>query len=184
MAELTVETAAQNPRTEAPLHFGDLVREHQSMVYSLVWHCLRDRAVAEEVAQDVFLELHRRLGSIESPAHAQHWLRRTAVHRSIDEIRRRRFRPWVALDRVPEPAAPARGGDPLLADRLRKLVAALPEEARMLVVLRFQEELEWSEICEILELPLGTAKSRLHRALLTLRQKLGAGRERSGETRP
>ncbi len=154
------------------MQFGDLVREHQSMVYSVAWHCLHDRPVAEEVAQDVFLELHRRLGSMESPAHARNWLRRMAVHRSIDEIRRRRRRPWVALDQAPEPSVPSGEGDLLLAGRLRKLVAALPEKSRMLVVLRFQEEMEWEEICEILSLPLGTAKSRLHRALQMLREKL------------
>ena len=161
--------------------FSDLVRENQSMVYSVIWHCLRDRWVAEEVAQDVFLELHRRLGSIESPAHARNWLRRMAVHRSIDEIRRRRRRPWVALDQAPEPAVPAGVGDPLLAERLRRLVAAMPEKSRALLVLRFQEEMEWEEICEILDVPLGTAKSRLHRALELLREKLGASPRRGGE---
>jgi RNA polymerase sigma-70 factor (ECF subfamily) len=78
----------------------------------------------------------------------------------------------VALDRTPEPAVPAGEGDLLLSDRLRRLVAALPGKSRMLVVLRFQEEMEWDEICEILDLPLGTAKSRLHRALQMLREKL------------
>ena len=183
MAETIFETVAQDPPTEASMQFGDLVREHQSMVFSVAWHCLRDRAVAEEVAQDVFLALHRSWGSIESPAHARNWLRRMVVHRSIDEIRRRRFRPWVALERAPEPAVAAGIGDPMLAGRLRRLVAALPETSRMLVVLRFQEELEWSEICEILDLPLGTAKSRLHRALETLREKLGAGPRHGGEAK-
>jgi RNA polymerase sigma-70 factor (ECF subfamily) len=178
MVEQMLESAAQDPPVEASMQFGDLVREHQSMVYSVAWHCLRDRPAAEEVAQDVFLELHRRLGSMESPAHARNWLRRMAVHRSIDEIRRRRRWPWVALDRTPEPAVPAVDGDPLLADRLRKLVAAMPEKSRILLVLRFQEELEWDEICETLDLPLGTAKSRLHRALLLLREKLGGEAKR------
>ena len=158
------------------MQFGDLVREHQSMVYSLAWHCLHDRPAAEEVAQDVFLELHRSMGSIESPAHARNWLRRMAVHRSIDAMRRRRRRWWVALERAPEPAAPAGTGDLLLSDPLRKLVAALPGKLRVLVVLRFQEELEWSEICGILDLAPGTAKSRLDRALRMLREKLGARR--------
>lgn len=166
------------------MQFAGLLREHQSMVYSLAWHCLRDRPAAEEVAQDVFLELHRHLGLIESPAHARNWLRRMAVHRSIDAMRRRRFRSWVALERAPEPAAPAESGDPLLGERLRKLVAALPEKLRMLVVLRFQEELEWSEICEILDLAPGTAKSRLDRALRMLREKLCANRYPGGEVKP
>jgi len=178
-----LEADAQNPPAEAPMLFGDLVREHQAMVYSVAWHCLHDRPVAEEVAQDVFLELHRRMGSMESRAHVRNWLRRMAVHRSIDEIRRRRHRPWVALDQAPEPAVPAGVGDPMLEDRLRRLVAALPEKSRMLVVLRFQEELDWDEICEILDLAPGTARSRLHRALETLREKLGASPRRGGEAK-
>jgi RNA polymerase sigma-70 factor (ECF subfamily) len=143
------------------------------MVYSLAWHCLRNRSVAEELAQDVFLELHRRLASMESRSHVKNWLRRTTVNRSIDEIRRRRYRPWVGLDSAPEPATPASGGDLLLDERLRKLVAALPENSRAIVVLRFQEDLEWNEICELLDVPLGTAKSRLQRAMDVLREKLG-----------
>ena len=160
------------------MQFAGLLREHQSMVYSVAWHCLRDRPAAEEVAQDVFLELHGHMASIESPAHARNWLRRMAVHRSIDEMRRWRHRPRVALERAPEPEAPVAGGDPMLEDRLRRLVAALPRKLRVLVVLRFQEELEWSEICETLGLAPGTARSRLQRALGMLRGKLG------GEAKP
>ena len=76
------------------------------MVFSLAYHFLHDAALAEEVAQDVFLELHGRLGALESPAHIRHWLRRVTAHRSIDQSRRRKVRPQVGLDEVPEPSSP------------------------------------------------------------------------------
>lgn len=142
------------------------------MVFSLAYHCLHDRALAEEVAQDVFLELHRNLASLESPAHVRHWLRRVAAHRSIDQARRRRHFPHVAIDQAPEPSSPAREDDPLLAGTLRRLVATLPERARMIVILRFQEDLEPAEIAEVLGVPVRTVKSSLHRALLLLRGKM------------
>jgi RNA polymerase sigma-70 factor (ECF subfamily) len=67
--------------------FEQLVDEHQSMVFSLALRMTGDRGLAEEIAQDVFLELDRRLGKIESADHARFWLRRVAMSRSVDAQR-------------------------------------------------------------------------------------------------
>ena len=142
------------------------------MVYSIAWNYLRNQAVAEEIAQEVFLELHRRIAHIESDEHATRFLRKVAAHRSIDEGRRRRTRPQIALADLPEPAAPASSGDLLLRGMLARLVAALPDRPRMIVILRFQEDLEPTEIAEVLEIPLGTVKSNLHRSLKVLRRRV------------
>jgi RNA polymerase sigma-70 factor, ECF subfamily len=152
--------------------FDILVREHQAMVFSLAYYFLHDRALAEEVAQEVFLSLHRNLAAVESPEHARFWLRQAAARRAIDETRRRKRRPQVALEEVPEPAAGIAGRDPMLGAMLRRLIAALPEDARMVMVLRYQEDLDPSEIAEILAMPLATVKSHLHRSLGVLREKL------------
>jgi len=157
--------------------FAGIVREHQSLVFSIACHYVRDRATAEELAQEVFLHLFRNLGTIESPQHLLNWLRRVTVQRSIDQTRRARYRPKSGLDTAPEPVAAPEHRDPLMSVMLQKLVGALPERARAVVVLRYQEDLEPSEIADILELPVGTVKSSLHRALGLLRGKL----ERAGK---
>ncbi len=154
------------------LDFDELVREHQSMVFSLCWHFLHERDLAEEVAQEVFLSLYRHMDEIQSPAHAGYWLRKVAAQRAIDEARKRSRRPQVALEVVPEPAASMRPGDPLLGQVLRRLVATLPEAPRMVMILRYQEDLDPSEISEILNMPLATVKSHLQRSLALLRDKL------------
>lgn len=156
--------------------FAGIVREHQAMVFSIACHYVRDRATAEELGQEVFLHLFRNLASIESPQHLSNWLRRVTVQRSIDQTRRARYRPKSGLDTAPEPSIPAEDRDPLASAILRKLVGALPDRARAVVVLRYQEDLEPSEIAAILEIPVGTVKSSLHRALALLRGKL----ERTG----
>ncbi len=69
--------------------FAQLVDEHQSMVFSLAWRMTGDRGLAEEIAQDVFLELDRNMNRIENPQHALFWLRRVAMSRSADALRRR-----------------------------------------------------------------------------------------------
>ena len=157
---------------EIGLDFGELVRQHQSMVYSLAWRFLRDRGLAEEVAQEVFLSLHRNLRSIESPAHAASWLRKVTAQRAIDEGRKRMRRPAVALELVAEPTAGEPKRDPMLQETLRRLVASLPEGPRMAMVLRYQEDMDPSEIAETLDMPLGTVKSHLQRSLALLRGKL------------
>ena len=157
---------------ETSSDFRALVRQHQATVFSIALHFLRDRSTAEEVAQEVFFSLHRNLHQIETPAHAAAWLRKVAVQRSIDEGRRRSRRPQVALEDVAEPAAGVRPGDPLLSELLRKLISTLPEAPRMVMVLRFQEDLEPAEIAAALEMPVATVKSHLQRSLAMLRGKL------------
>jgi RNA polymerase sigma-70 factor (ECF subfamily) len=152
--------------------FADIVREHQGMVFSLAWHYLHDRALAEEMAQEVFLELYRHLASIQSPEHLLFWLRKVASRKCIDQTRRRAFWPKFGLDDIPEPSAKTRQADPMLSGALAKLVASLPEKARMLVILRYQEDLDPSDIARVLDMPVGTVKSHLQRALGVLREKL------------
>ena len=152
--------------------FNEMVKTHQSMVFSLAYHFLHDRDTAEEVAQEVFLSLHRNLERIQSPEHAGFWLRKVTVQRAIDEARRRKRRPQVALELVAEPRVNASPGDPLLSDVLRRLIASLPESPRAVMVLRYQEDLDPAEIADILEMPLGTVKSHLQRSLALLREKL------------
>ena len=165
--------------------FAGIVRAHQGMVFSIAYHFLRDRSLAEDLAQDVFLHLHKNLKAIQSPSHLVYWLRKVTGHRCIDQARRLKLRPRISLteylERAPEPAARFSAEDPLLAGVLRRLIARLPERSRMIVILRFQEEMEPAEIAGMLDIPLGTVKSNLHRSLALLRAKLE--RERKGTSR-
>jgi RNA polymerase sigma-70 factor (ECF subfamily) len=151
--------------------FASVVRQQQAMVFSIALHFLRDRQAAEELAQDVFLHLHRNLASLKSPEHITFWLRKVTSHRCIDYSRRRKWS-QVSLEDVPELPAPPGTRDPLLARRLRQLVASLPEKARMVVVLRYQEDLTPAEIASVLAMPIATVKSHLQRSLAMLREKV------------
>lgn len=154
------------------MDFETIVTENQAMVFSIAVRFLRDRDLAEELAQDVFLQIHGRLQSLAGPAHATNWLRRAICHRCIDEIRRRKTHLAVALDETAELAANDALPDTLLNERLRLMVAALPEAARMVVILRYQEDLDPSDIAKALDMPIRTVKSHLHRSLGMLRERL------------
>jgi RNA polymerase sigma-70 factor, ECF subfamily len=77
-----------------------------------------------------------------------------------------------ALEDVQEPAAPTSAGDVLLAEALRRLIGTLPEQPRMVMILRYQEDMDAAEIGEALEMPVGTVKSHIQRSLKLLREKL------------
>ena len=125
----------------------------------------------EEIAQDVFLQLFRKRHQIESPSHLLFWLRQVTARRCIDALRQR---PWllVSLDTTGEIPTAEASPDPLLARSLRKSVAALPPMQRLIITLRYQEELEIAEIASVVRLPLNTVKSHLHRALQVLRRQM------------
>jgi RNA polymerase sigma-70 factor, ECF subfamily len=140
------------------------------MVYSLGLRILRNRAAAEDLTQDVFMQFFQRIITLDSPTHARHWLLQVATHRAIDQLRRRPSLPTSGdvLSLVDE----SQTADPLLANRLRALIGDLPPQPRAVVVLRYQEDMDPTEIGELLDMPLNTVKSHLRRALEVLRRRL------------
>jgi RNA polymerase sigma-70 factor (ECF subfamily) len=168
------ETADTLERAQAgdPSAFAELVHQHQAMVFGLALNFLRHQAEAEDLAQDVFVALHQNLSKVASAAHVRHWLCRVTSRRCIDRVRRSSWRMELATGEVPDRPAAAGTGDLLLASMLRGLVAQLSPQARMVVTLRFQEDLQLSEIADMLEIPVNTVKSHLYRSLETLRSRL------------
>lgn len=141
------------------------------MVYSIAWHFLRDRTSAEELAQDVFLELYRNWGSMQSAEHVQFWLRRAAVNRAIDFLRRRKVRAETSLEETSEPTVLEQMHDTFLSAYLERMVASLPERQRIAIVLRYQEEMTAEEIAEVLGMKASTVKTQIARGLELLRAK-------------
>lgn len=155
--------------------FREMLRVHKARVYSIALRFTGQPADAEELAQDVFLQLHGALASIESDAHLKHWLLRTVTHRCIDHLRKGARRPrLVAMDALPEDAEPEAesGGDPLLASKARRLLLQLAPEARAVLLLRFQEDLDPSGIASVLSMSVNTVKSHLRRSLELMRAQL------------
>lgn len=153
--------------------FEPLVDEHQSMVFSLALRMTGDRGLAEEIAQDVFLELDRNLGKIENAEHARHWLRRVTMSRSADALRRRRVRGmdlWMEMDEANGAYKADEKSSPLGA-RLEHLLMTLPEAQRSALLLRYQEDMLPEEIAAAMDAPVATVKSNLQRGLKLLRAK-------------
>jgi len=161
-------------RAGEPGAFAAVVRSQQRLVYGIALRMLADRALAEDLAQEVFLQLHRSLRSIESTEHLRFWLRRVTAHRAIDFLRRRAGVQWAPLAAAQELPAAGPQGDPLMQATLLRLVSQLPPVARAVLLMRYQQDLDPTEIARTLDLSLNTVKSHLKRSLAALRLQLSA----------
>lgn len=171
MLAAAILTQADAQEAAALPCFAEAVERHKAMVYSILWHYLRDRTAAEEIAQDVFLELHRSWAAIQSAEHIVFWLRRVASHRAIDYTRKRRLRLETSLEETGEPSALERVHDSFLSSYLERIVASLPEKQRIAIVLRYQEGMEVAEIAKMLGMKTSTVKTQIFRGLELLRAK-------------
>lgn len=152
--------------------FEMLVRLHQRTVHSLALRMLGTRDAADDLAQEVFLQLHLNLRSLDSAAHLGYWLRRVVTHRAIDRLRSRPQFAMTSIDDEPDIVDTQSGVDPLLQHRLRALLSELPTAARAVMLLRYQEDLDPLEIARTLDMPINTVKSHLKRSLAALRERM------------
>ncbi len=169
--------------------YGELVRRHQDRVYNVCWRICGNRTEAEDLAQETFVKAFEAIARFDGRARFYTWLFRIAANLAISAGRRQRRARTVSLDRGPrlveDDEAPA--SERVAAETLSPQEASmkreaeelvlialgeLEEEYRVVVTLRDLESLSYEEIAEVLEVPVGTVKSRLHRARLALRERL------------
>ena len=141
------------------------------MVYSIASSFFHNAAIAEEVAQEVFLRLYKGHRNVDAGAHCVAWLRRTTVHRCIDTARRASFGNEVQMDPLPDIPVDVPETDPLLQEHLRRLIASLPEKPRAVMVLRFGEDMDVAEIGRTLQMPVSSVWSHLQRGTAMIREK-------------
>jgi len=149
-----------------------LVRAHQRSVYSLALRMLGTRDLAEDLTQDVFMQLNGNLKTIESNRHLGFWLRQVTTNRAIDQLRRRSRVQMTSLDDEPQFFSAEDDSDPLLQRHLRALLSDLTPPARAVLLLRYQEDLDPIDIARTLDMPINTVKSHLKRSLESMREKV------------
>ena len=168
--------------------FGELVKRYERELYSYLQRYLGDATLAEDVFQATFLQVHLKCQQFESDRKVRPWLYTIATHQAIDCQRRNKRHKLVSLDRrhgedgESEPGALLdllEGRESTPNDNLesierrdwaRDAVAKLPETLRVAVNLIYHQGMKYREAAEVLKVPVGTVKSRLHTAMLRLNE--------------
>lgn len=162
----------ERARRGDPSAFAALIRLHQASVFSIGLRMLNRRDAAEDLAQEVFLQLYRKLSDIESHEHLGFWLRRVAANLAIDWLRRASHTRGAPLEEGAEVPAPQADEDPLMDRELVRLLGELAPAARAVMVLRYQEDRDVAEIAASLDMPVNTVKSHIKRSLTAMRGKM------------
>jgi RNA polymerase sigma-70 factor (ECF subfamily) len=160
--------------------FGDLVVRYQDRLFNTLVRILGSREDAADAAQDAFVQAYAKLESFRGASQFYTWLYRIAMNVALS--RRRRRRPVASVDAAkeslgeePVDAADGPEADALSRERAEQVQAALGhlgDQQRKILVLREMEGFSYESIADILELPVGTVRSRLFRARLQLRERL------------
>jgi RNA polymerase sigma-70 factor, ECF subfamily len=171
--------------SEATSRFLGLARPELDRAYRLAGWLLRDRAEAEDATQDALLRAWHGRHTLRDPMQFQAWFDRILVNGCRDRLRRRRSVRFIALEGAGDPAA---SGDPFRSvvdnDEVLRLVVRLDDDERLVVVLRYWADLTLADIAERTGWPLGTVKSRLHRAMGRLAVGMDTPAEASQGGRP
>ena len=165
-------------RTGDDTAFAELVDRYKDLVYGLIYRMVADRGLADDLAQDVFLKIHRGLPYFRGEARLSTWIFRIVQNVCVQARSGRP--PDVSLDaglggdRPPRQfGSEDRAFDSLEdRDRLDKALARLPPNYRMLVVAHYIKGVQYEALAEALNLPLGTVKTHLYRAKRRLRELL------------
>ncbi|HVH08345.1 MAG TPA: sigma-70 family RNA polymerase sigma factor [Gemmatimonadales bacterium] len=167
-----------------------MVRRYERPIFSLIYRMVRDRGLAEDLAQETFIKVLNGLGSYNPDFRFSSWIFKIANNAAIDHLRKRELE-TLSLDGSPQATTPEamratalqlgdKGESPLeeleareLGGAIERAIAKLRPEYRSCILLRHVEGHSYEEIARILDLPLGTVKTYIHRARNELRGYLG-----------
>ena len=170
--------------------FNSLVGRYEKELYGYLRRYVGDATLAEDVFQNTFLKVYEKLHQYEQGRPFRPWLYTIATHQAVDTLRRQNRRKAVSLDR--HGSSGLESDQSSLADllvardespqdamsreeqkqALRQAVEELPELYRQVMLLAYYQEMKYKDIAEVLGVPLGTVKSRLHAAVNRLMGKL------------
>src|SRR3954468_399109 len=165
--------------------FGEIVEIYKNSIFQLCFRMLGNRHEAEDIAQEAFIRAYVNIRSFNQDLKFSTWLFRIATNLCIDRLRKKK--PDYYLDAEvagtegltmysqisSESPLPETEVESLeLQETVQKEILKLPEKYRSAIVLKYMEDMSLNEISEILDLPLGTVKTRIHRGREALRQQL------------
>lgn len=157
----------------------DLLRRHHPRLHAVCFRILGRRSDADDAAQNALVSIARNLNSFDGRSSFSTWAYRIAANAALDELRRRRRRPQPLRDvermheHLADPRA-ERAGDALENRELvERALAALPEEYRVALVLRDVADLDYEQIATVLDVPIGTVRSRIARGRARLADSFG-----------
>lgn len=189
LTQLTDQDVVARARAGSERAYRELIRRYERPVFSLIYRLVRDREKSEDLAQDTFIKVLNHIDRYKPEFKFSSWIFKIAHNTALDDIRKKEI-PTLSLQGSPHEKDPAEAAahaptvtsdEPTpeefvegreLGGRIEAAIGELREEYRTAIVLRHIEGRPYEEIAEIMDVPLGTVKTYIHRARLELRERL------------
>lgn len=173
------EQLVQEYRKGDETAYEELFERYRQRIFAYALRMLQNRGTAEEVFQEIFLTLHRKIGQYQEQARFAQWLFTIANHACLDQLRKQKRARWLVFTRDPvESISPANPEDELsgkqMHESIMKRVNALEIGQKQVFLLRMEGGLMFREIAELMNEPLNTVLGRYHQAVQALKQDLKA----------
>jgi len=188
---VTDQEVVERASTGSEAAYRELVRRYQRPVFSLIYRMVRDRELAEDLTQETFVKVLNAIDRYRPEYKFSSWIFKIANNAAIDHLRRREL-DTLSLDGGPDAMTPDRvqatslqlgdGAESQLEElearelgtQIERAIGALRPEYRACIIMRHVEGRAYDEIADVLDLPLGTVKTYIHRARAELRESLGS----------
>ncbi len=177
MSDFDERALIERCRTGDDIAFSELVDRYQNLVYAMVYRMVSDRSQADDLAQEVFLKVHRGLPYFRGEARLSTWIYRIVANVCTQARSRRVVEVPLDPDDDDRPrrqlgVTDAAFADLELRDRLEKAIAQLPDNYQLLVAAHYLDGIQYDALAETLDIPIGTVKTHLYRAKRRLRELL------------
>ena len=156
--------------------FDELLKSIQTRLYCYIFRLVGEHGLAEDVTQEVFLIIYRKLGWLENPQVFRAWAYQIASREAFKQLKKeKRWTEQIRDEEVLEKISAAEAKEiyePELIEKIPSLISNVSPASRAVLILHYLDEMPLSEVAEILDISLGTVKSRLAYGLASLREKI------------
>lgn len=156
--------------------YAQIINKYKNQLYATILRMTKNPQDAQDLVQEAFIKVYHQLGKYEGKGTFSSWIYRVAINHCMDEFRKKRYKMQqleISEDQVMNPNHPEVIFLKKEKNRqLEKLIGTLPEEERIIILLRYVNELSYNEISELVETPVSNVRNKLHRAKKKLRETI------------
>ncbi|MBT2757586.1 sigma-70 family RNA polymerase sigma factor [Mesobacillus foraminis] len=156
--------------------YAQIINKYKNPLYATILRMTRNQQDAADLVQEAFIKVYHQLGKLDGQGSFSSWIYRVAINHCMDEFRKKRHK-MIENEMREDHIRDSNNPEVIFLKKernrqLEKLIGCLPEEERMIILLRYANELSYSEIGELMNLPLAAVRNKLHRAKKKLRETI------------
>lgn len=156
--------------------YAQIINKYKNQLYATILRMTKNPQDAQDLVQEAFIKVYHQLEKFEGKGTFSSWIYRVAINHCMDEFRKKRYKMQqleISEDQVMNPNHPEVIFLKKEKNRqLERLIGTLPEEERIIILLRYVNELSYSEISDLVEIPVSSVRNKLHRAKKKLRETI------------